>query len=331
MQPDRLLYLPHGKVHEVPKLDRVEVSKPPRPKLPNFRESIQDIQFIQEKERKLDLWRHKIGIDVAVNGAPYFPILPLSDFHIGSFSTNYDRLLKYLDFARKNHTRIVLLGDIGDMFMPGKVPEGAQNDVSVEMQTHTMREFFREYADLILANVSDPSHVDWLRQLTGLDMYRWLTEDLNIPLLETGGTLVLHVNEQTYNLSCWHQIAQYNSSLNPLNAHRRIAQMHSEDDPDIVLSGHVHKGASEVDKTIRNKKRLLVQCGTFKTEPGDKYGRKGFVGGVQQFHPLLMLRTDRHDMEMIEDLDSAGEVMDALEYSARVSAQAMLGSIDATK
>jgi hypothetical protein len=211
------------------------------------------------------------------------------------------------------------------MFMPGKVPSGAQNDVSVEMQLHTVREFFREYQDLILANISDPSHTGWLDQISGVDFYRWITEDLQIPLLETGGTLGIKVNDQHYNLSLWHQIAQYNSSLNPLNAHRRIAQMHSEDDPDLVISGHVHKGSSEVDKTIRNKKRLLIQCGTFKTQPGDKYGRKGFVGGVTQFHPLILLRADRHDFEMVEDLEGAKDTLDMIELTNQQMAQGLLG------
>jgi hypothetical protein len=322
---ERVIYLPKGEVHHVPPLDRNKVTKPQRKKLPGFEQSVSDIQTIQQIERGLDLWRHKIGVDVAVNGAPYFPILPLSDFHIGSFSTDYDRLMEYLDFARQYNVKILLLGDVADMFMPGKIPSGAQNDVSVEMQLHTVREFFREYQDLILCNISDPSHTGWLDQLTGIDFYRWITEDLDIPLLETGGTMVMHVNEQTYNLSLWHQIGQYNSSLNPLNAHRRIAQMHSADDPDLVISGHVHKGSSEVDKTIRGKKRLLVQCGTFKTEPGDKYGRKGFVGGVAQFHPLILLRSDKHDFEMIEDLDGARDQLDMIDLYNRQLAQGTLG------
>lgn len=324
MNPERMIYLPGGKKHEVPMPDTSTVTKPKRKRLPTFDESIHDIQEIQHRERELDLWTHDLTVDVKTPN-DWFPVLPLSDFHIGSFSTDYEKLQEYLFFARKNNIKLLLLGDLADMFMPGKVPSGAQNDVSVEMQMHTIREFFKEYNDLILANISDPSHTGWLDQLTGIDFYRTVIQEYDVPLLETGGNLHINVNDQEYALSLWHQIANYNSSLNPLNAHRRIAQMHSEVDPDIIISGHVHKGAAEYDKTIRGKKRLMVQCGTFKTLPGDKYARKGFVGGVAQFHPLILLNAKRHDFEMITELDTAQEMLDALELIHKVHSQALLG------
>lgn len=322
---ERVIYTPKGE-HKVPRPDSIQVEKPSTKQLPDFKQTLAQMQQIQEIERNLELWQKELEIQFTVGGQPWLPIMALGDFHLGSFDTDMNSLSRHLDFARDHNVRIMLLGDLADMFLPGKIPEGAQADTSINMQLHLLRQFFIEYQDLILACVSDPSHVDWTRQIAGIDTYRWLTNDLNIPLLETGGLLKMGVNDQQYNWSLWHKVGQYNSSLNPTHVHKRVVDRHSADELDFVVTGHTHKGATEINKTIRGKKRGLVQLGTFKTLGGqDKYARKGFVGGVNQHFPLFLLRADQHDFEIIDNLNSADMILDGLDLYNQQYAQGMLG------
>jgi UDP-2,3-diacylglucosamine pyrophosphatase LpxH len=310
-----------GSVHKVKPKEEITVNRPDPRKKFTFQESLEKMKQIQAVEKSFNLWNQELEFGFQTD-RPFLPVMALADMHMGSFDTDYDGLSRYLDFIKDNEVKLLLLGDLGDMFLPGKVPEGAQADVSVEMQLSLLRSFFKEYQKHILACVSDPSHVDWVRQLTGVDVYRWISEDLEIPLLETGGLLKLGVNDQQYGFSLWHQVSQYNSSLNPTHVHKRIVDRHAEDELDFVVTGHRHKGATEINKTIRNKKRGLVQLGTFKTEGGlDKYARKGFVGGVSQHFPTFLLDSEKHDFEVIDSLETAELILGI----DRTVAQGMMG------
>jgi UDP-2,3-diacylglucosamine pyrophosphatase LpxH len=311
-----------GSIHKVRPKEELTVNRPER-KLPlTFDQTLDKMRQIQEIERGFNLWSKELRFDFQTD-RPFLPVMALSDLHIGSFDTDYPAIQKHLQFIKDNEVKLLLLGDLGDMFLPGKVPEGMQADTSIEMQLSALRQFFREYQKHILACVSDPSHVDWVRQVSGVDVYRWISEDLDIPLLESGGTLRTGVNDQEYTWSLWHQVSQYNSSLNPTHVHKRIVDRHSEDELDFVVTGHHHKGATEVNKTIRNRKRGLVQLGTFKTNGGmDKYARKGFVGGVQQHFPTFLLNSQSHDFEVID----SPEMAEMIFHIDQTVAQGILGT-----
>lgn len=306
----RLEFLnPDGTIHKVRPKEEVTLSRPDPKKLPDFDQALDKMRQIQTIERGFNLWNKELDFNFQTD-RPLMPVLALSDFHLGSFDTDYEAVRRYLDFVKQNEVKLLLLGDLGDMFLPSKVPEGMQGDASIEIQLYMLRTFFREYQKYILACVSDPSHVDWVRSVSGVDVYRWISEDLDIPLLESGGLLRLGVNDQTYNFSLWHQVSQYNSSLNPTHVHKRIVDRHTADELDFVITGHTHHGSSEINKTIRDRKRGLIQLGTFKTLGGmDKYARRGFVGGVQQHFPTILLNSQKHDFEVIDSPEMAQMIL----------------------
>lgn len=53
----------------------------------------------------------------------------------------------------------------------------------------------------------------------------------------------------------------------------------------------------------------------------DKYARRGFVGGVQQHFPTMLLNAQEHDFEVIDSLETAELILTI----DKTTAQGVLG------
>jgi len=316
MAGERIIYLPKDRQHTVP-FEPTPVQKHTKTLDTSFQGEIDRLKAYAELQNSGELWRNRARIDVQSN-RPTFPIMPLSDLHLGHRGVDYDALERRLKFAREFDVKILLLGDLIDGFIPAKLASGMVDQAPIRDQVRAATQMLREYQDLILCNVSTPHHDGWTYQMTGVDLHEFMARDLDIPLIESGGSVSIAINEvEPYELAVFHKIKQYNSSLNLTNASKRVVQLHGEYDPDLVMSGHVHKSSVETTNQ-RGKKRGLVVCGTLKG--GDKYGqREGYIGGVDiDAFPVVFLRTDEHDFTVVESMKQAGEFIDGLNllYSA---------------
>lgn len=303
-------------------MEKPSVVRPQMREARSFSQLMNRLEELQGIKRESALWKDKVDITVDTGGFPYFLLHPLSDLHIGAIGSDTQALRKHLSLLTDLPVYTVLLGDLGDMFSPTKHPEGMMGDVlTPDEQMVTLRAFFREFQPSILATVQDPSHMDWVRQVSGIEPQRELVEDLNIPLLQSGGHMNLNVNGIDYKLLLFHKIARFNSSLNITNAGKRMLDM--EADADVVISGHTHIGAAE--KLVkRDKKPLVVNLGTFKTS--DDFGtRQGMVPNPQVFFPTLFFDARRKNVEMIEDVDAARQLIESLGDLKKKQAQAALG------
>lgn len=308
---NRTIYMPHGKEHVVPYAP-TPIIKHTKTLEPTFESEIERMQQLAALHKETEIWQDRALIEVQSN-RPLFPIMPLSDLHLGHIGVDYEALKRRLDFAQEYDVKILLLGDLIDGFVPGgKFASGMIDQAPIKMQMEAAMQMLQKYKDIILCSVSTPHHDGWTYSLTGIDLSEYMAKGLDIPLVESGGSLSIAINEvDPYELAVFHKIGNYNSSLNLTNASKRVIDKHGSYDPDIVLSGHVHKAATE-QTTIRGKKRGLVVCGTLKG--GDKWGkRQGYVGGVDvDKFPVIFLRTDRHDFTIIDDMAQAAEFLDAV-------------------
>lgn len=310
MTNERFYYNAKGEKQVVP-YDLTPIVKHTKTLDTSFQGEITRLKGYAELQNSGELWRNRTRIDVQSN-RPIFPIMPLSDLHLGHRGVDYAALERRLAFAREYDVKIILLGDIIDGFIPGKLASGMVDQAPIRDQVRTATAMLREYQDLILCNVSTPHHDGWTYQLTGVDLHEFMAKDLDIPLIESGGSVSIAINEvPPYELAVFHKIKQYNSSLNLTNASKRVVQLHGEYDPDLVMSGHVHKSSVEVTKQ-RGKKRGLIVCGTLKGN--DKYGqREGYIGGVDiDAFPVVFLRTDEKDFTVVESMKQAGEFIDGV-------------------
>ena len=282
------------------------IEKPPQPQLPSLSEQLSSLHQLSEATRQKELWRDEVEIKVQTRGLP-FMLIPLSDLHIGSGGVDYQALQNYLNFIKNNPVYTILVGDLADNFSPIKHPTAMKEDVvSPTDQWAVARSFFREYEDKILAVVSG-NHDEWTGAV-GIDIYRWLTEDLNIPLLKGGGVLRLSIDDAQFKVRLWHKIARLNSQFNLTHAGFQSLRL-SGDDADLVISGDKHLGGLAVQDI--GKKRIVCQLGTFKVE--DSFGRsQGFVQRPRPFYPVLMFFPNTHNIEVIENLDQAEELIDGM-------------------
>ena len=259
---------------------------------------------LQSIRKETSLWKDELEITVNTGDFPYFAFRPISDAHIGALGTNYSQLQQHFTDIRELPVYTAVVGDLGDMFGPTKHPEGMMGDaIPPDDQLSMMRRFFESYKEKILCTVQDPSHTDWVRQVSGIEPQRYLVEGLGINALKSGGLVTIHVNDITYRLLLFHQIGRFNSSLNVTNAGKRMLDLHQS--ADVVVSGHTHIGSME--KGVRKDgKPMVVQLGTFKTS--DEFGeRKGLVPRPQVFFPTLFFDGRRKNIEAIEDREAAIE------------------------
>jgi len=312
MTKERGLFYPDGSFKSQTEIRRGLSSTPqivkPEPLQPTtFDEELQRIKELQRQRESLNIWKEEVTIQVDTGNLPYFFVMPLSDIHIGSEFVDYDELDRHLAALKDYPIYTILVGDLGDFFNPQKHPRGMMEDVvTPDTQLLVLRKFFEEYKDKILCAVTG-NHSDWLYQVAGIEPYRWIAQDLNIPLLYSGGRLNLQVNDIDYKFLLYHGISKFNSSFNPTHAGKRMLELHR--DADIVISGDKHRFGME-KLTHRDKKPYIIQLGTFKTE--DPFGKRGYgrVPDPEVGFPVLFLSAGEKNVEAIEDLETAKDFID---------------------
>jgi hypothetical protein len=176
---------------------RPQVNKPQPNQLTTFNQELERMKEIQRQREALRLWKDELNIRVDTGKSPYFFLMPLSDLHMGSEQVDYHQLERYLKAIDRYPIYTVLLGDLGDFFGPFKHPTGMAEDVvSADAQLMTLRKFFLQYKEKILCAITG-NHDDWIYKTAGVEPYRWLAEDLDIPLLNSGGMLNLQVKHSS--------------------------------------------------------------------------------------------------------------------------------------
>lgn len=314
-------YLPDGRMHYVRPDDTVILGRPEAGL--NLDKQFDRLEQAQAIHLEAEPWKDKVELTIQTP-SPYFCLLPLSDFHLGDYGTDYEEVRAKLAYLKEYPVYTVLVGDIGNFFMPARHPEGMLNQAPPDWQVGLLRQFFEEYRDKILAVVSSPSHHEWLRSMAGIDADIWLTRNLGIPLLESGGVLQLDINDQTYSGLLFHQIKRFTSSYNLTHAGKQALRFHGN--ADFVIDAHRHQGAME-QTFMRGEKATIVRLGTTKVE--DKYGtRSGYLGRPFPFYPTMFFDARRKNIELVEDQVAAEEIIEAMDYLSRMRAVAFLGSLE---
>jgi len=302
-----------GKGTERPVKSRAEtiISKPPHQfGITTFSQYLDKTKELSDFRIEQSLWVDEVKIDIET---PYkwFGVQPLGDLHIGSHGVDYEELSNILAGLFENdNLRTILIGDLGNFFVPsGRYSEGMMGDVlTPQTQMVALKKFFTEYQDEILANTSDPHHTDWVYQAAGIDIYEYISRDLQIPLVTQGSSVKLNFGEVEYDIMPFHKIAKFKSSFNLTHSHKRALELHR--DADVVFAGHVHKGA--IEKTYRNGHEVaLVQIGTLLTkEVGSSWSKKqGFLGDVRPYYPIVLFNTEEKRMQVMDHLEDAENLL----------------------
>ena len=187
-----------------------DVYKPTPKDTQDFDRLLSRYKALTDLQNETEIWRDGIELHVDTNGAPYFAMVPLSDMHIGHRGVDIEALTDYINYLRNYPIHTILVGDLGDFFSPTAHADGMLQDVlTPDDQLLLLRRFMQEFQEKILASVQDPSHTDWIRSRAGIEPHRWMTEDLDIPLLKSGSVMNLTVNDQRYKILLFHAIARF--------------------------------------------------------------------------------------------------------------------------
>jgi hypothetical protein len=302
-----------GDVREVPSADHTIISKPEHQLgLTTFSEYVDIARRRAVEVRSQSLWKDKVEVGIQTPHE-WFGIQPWGDFHVGSHGCDYDKLEELLAGPMKyDNLKTVTLGNLGDFFTPlGSPRDGSMGDVlNLQTQMFAIKKFLTEQQDNILASVNMPDHEDWVYRASGIDVYEFLGQDLDIPLVTAGGSVKINFgNDVVYDIMPFHKIAKFKSAFNLTHGHKRALELNR--DADIVFAGHTHK--PDYETAWRNGHEVsLIQIGTLETkETGSMYGKKeGFLGPVQSVYPILLLNTHRKDMQIVTSLDHAKPFLD---------------------
>jgi predicted phosphodiesterase len=306
MERGELVINSKGTTEIVPNSNRTIISKPEH-RLGTTFSQYEDIARRRAKEvQEASLWKDEVKININTPHE-WFGIQPWGDFHIGSHGCDYDKLDELLaGVMTHDNLKTITLGNLGDFFVPlGGPKDGILGDVlTPQTQMFTIKKFLTEQQDNILASVNEPDHADWVYRASGIDVYEFLGQELNIPLVTAGGSVKINFGNVEYDIMPFHKIAKFKSAFNLTHGHKRALELHR--DADVVLAGHTHK--PDYEWAFRNGHDIsLIQIGTLETkETGNMYGKKeGFLGPVRSVYPILLLNTLRKDMQIVTDLSHA--------------------------
>lgn len=311
------LYHADGSFHKVTPKTFIPPVESPK----SFGDYLDVFQQLREVRNTNEIWKDEVDIRVQTNGLPFF-LIPFSDLHLGSKDTDYTSFKKYLDYVKNYPVSTVLIGDLVDNFSPTWIPPGMMDDIAPpQIQHGSLRAFFKEYHEKILANYSG-NHDSATWRSSGAEIFNWINEDQGVPLLHGGGTINLTVDDEKYKIIGFHRILLFHSNFNPTHAGKRALELYK--DADAIISGHHHRGGVEKLTHRDGKTPVIVSCGTFKTE--DSFQKDaGRIVPFDIFYPTLAFFPQRHNVEVIEDVDTAKEMIDSIYQFHKHQAVSMLG------
>lgn len=229
------------------------------------------------------------------------------DWHLGGSGVKYRLFQRDLETILSTDGLYCLgLGDYKDNMITG-TPAGANFEQIIQpgMQDKVVLYYMEQIGEKMLALVRG-CHDDWTKKQGDTDFVAACAEKARAVNFWHGGTLTIHLGEQTYTGHIRHKF-KYESSLNTTNAHRRMMETYGP--ADFAALAHLHNPEGD-DRHFMGAYRSFVRSGSYKV--WDEFGQKigGFKGrpGI----PVAILYPDEHRIVTHRDLRTGIEHLKAL-------------------
>jgi len=248
-------------------------------------ERIKDYRFHHETGQRLEIDnRGKLVVTQEVPNMVPKQIIVLSDWHLGSKVSDLDAMDELLAYVLSNPDALVIFaGDEIEGWSNGKHSQSIDSKADADAQTQLefMRMMYFEplaNAGRILGMVSEYwAHPGWMAETT-MNTWRAMIGDLDIKLIQNGGTLILKFpNGYEHDIKVWHNPPR-GSKFDELDGQRVVMQNTSESSrPKGSVAGHIHRMqvAEEVYAGAKYKV-YYISAGTVKgtnpNGPTDLYG-----------------------------------------------------------
>lgn len=248
----------------------------------NWREFLTPISGMQALSSALSKTNHKPNITIDTD-VPIC-IVPLADFHIGAYGTDYSLLEKITDeLLSTPNLYTILLGDELDLTIKLRsVAEVFSGVLTPEQQVSFARSWMEEVAPKVIAAIAG-NHDERTTQVSGISIHKDIFAKF-VPWANGIMHIQLKVGDVTYNIAGNHTFRGY-SMYNRTHGQKRFSR-EQYPDGDIYLAGHTHQPAYTWEME-HGKQKLYINTGTLKTN--DSYAKTFFTLHSHPDFPCFVL------------------------------------------
>lgn len=254
-----------------------------------WREYVTLLQQMQEVQHERSWSQDRGQIDFSQLDRPIC-VLAVSDFHLGSWGTDYDALCRITEEVIETpNLYIVILGDMEQMSIKLRnVLEVSDNAIPPEWQLDFLESWVNDVADKTLFATWDNHSVMREESAAGRSAYKRLMSRKCI-YFNGIGHADLTVGEQTYTIAASH-VFRGRSYLNPLHAQMRYMRFEGQD-REICMAGDSHTPG--ISKYVDGPKtRLALNTGALQINSG--YAKRFFSLATHPVMPCFELHPDKH-------------------------------------
>ncbi len=238
----------------------------------------------------------------------------MGDRHIGAAGTDY-RALKEdsLLIASTPGMFVIDVGDGIDNFIKQKHADARAGDpLRIDEQWVLLQESLRWIEGRFLVSVAG-NHNHWSTKIAGYDIFRnLLPQKVLYDPDEVNVTVKVGNSEWKWKIR--HKL-RASSIYNPLHGHKQHVRLGMQD-ADVVLAGHIHRGAVYELFYHQGKEKIAILTGTYKTF--DAYVKEeGFLGGGLGTTVAVILHPDGW-IQPFSNLKAAAALMETLYFQNRM-------------
>lgn len=253
----------------------------------NWRDAIQPLQDLQKQFKA-----HKGSQDFAtweIKTKKPICVLVLGDTHMGSWATNYERLIQITDeIINTPNLYVILVGDLLQMSIKLRgVLEVSDNALPPYWQIRFLDSWLQSIKHKVICSTFDNHSVMREENAVGFSTYAEIFKRHTI--YHSGiGHIDVKVGKEVYKIAVAH-FFRGRTMYNPCHGQMRYIRMEAHD-REIVAAGdsHVH---GVVHYMEGGKERLTLNCGSIQNSG---YGKRFFSLKNQDYFPCFTLDPNEH-------------------------------------
>lgn len=181
-------------------------------------------------------------------------VLPLGDMHWGHPNCQREQVEGYLEWAKKNHAKVILMGDLIENSTRASVGAGVYEQIqNPDDQIDEMLDLLGAYRDNLLCLLTG-NHEERTFKDSGVDPSKYMARILGVPYMRYGGFVRIYVQGIGYTIYVTHGSSGSATSAGKLNAVKKLATVA---DADVYMMGHMHELL--LDTTIRKYINLRLR------------------------------------------------------------------------
>jgi len=269
----------------------------------DWREMIEKVRGMQDLKKAISKTNHNPVIEMH-SDAPIC-IVPLADFHIGSYGTDYAHLERITDELLNTHNLYtILVGDELDLTIKLRsIPEIFSGAMTPEQQVAFCESWMTTIKDKVIASIAGNHDLPAYQQ-AGINAHKQIFAKF-VPYSPGIMHIQLRLNDVEYNIAGNHFFRGY-SMYNKTHGQKRFSR-EQYPEGDIYIAGHTHQPAYtwEIE---HNKEKLYINTGTLKVD--DEYSKSKYSIHTHPRFPCFVLD---HKVKRIVPLPSVKDWLGMLE------------------